>query len=43
MEIKSEFQDIEDIIMGLSQRGMPILREHLPSKYCKEAAEYILS
>ena len=28
MEIKSEFQDIEDIIMGLSQRGMPILREH---------------
>ena len=43
MEIKSEFQDIEDIIMGLSQRGMPILREHLPSKYCKEAAGYILS
>ena len=39
----TEFQDIESIIMSHSQRGMPILREHLPSNYCKEAAEYILS
>ena len=41
--MKSQFQDIENIIMSHSQRGMPILREHLPSKYCKESAEYILS
>ena len=39
----TEFQDIESIIMSHSQRGMPILREYLPSNYCKEAAEYILS
>ena len=39
----TEFKDIESIIMSHSQRGMPILREHLPSNYCKEAAEYILS
>ena len=41
--MKSEFKDIEDIIMSHSQRGMPILRDHLPSKYCQESAEYILS
>ena len=41
--MKSQSQDIENIIMSHSQRGMPILREHLPSKYCKESAEYILS
>ena len=34
---------IEDIIMSYSNRGMPILREHLPKNYCKESAEYILS
>ena len=34
---------IEDIIMSYSNRGMPILREHLPKNYCKEPAEYILS
>ena len=33
---------IEDIIMSYSNRGMPILREHLPKNYCKESAEYIL-
>ena len=26
-----------------SNRGMPLLREHLPTKYCKESTEYILS
>ena len=38
-----DMEDIEDIIMRHSNRGMPILREHLPSKFCKESAEYILS
>ena len=36
-------EEIENIIMSHSNRGMPILRKHLPPNYCKEAAEYILS
>ena len=41
--VNSEFEEIEDIIMRHSNRGMPHLREHLPTKYCKETSEYILS
>ena len=36
-------EEIENIIKSHSNRGMPILRKHLPPNYCKEAAEYILS
>ena len=36
-------EEIENIIMSHSNRGMPILRKHLPPNYCKDAAEYILS
>lgn len=41
--METDSKTIENIIMGHSQRGMPILREYLPSEYCKESAEYILS
>ena len=34
---------IESIILYHSRRGMHILREKLPEKYCKEAAQDILS
>ena len=41
--MESNLEEIENIIVKDSNRGMGILREYLPSKYCKEAAEYILS
>ena len=43
LSLKMSKEEIETIIMSHSNRGMPILRKHLPPNYCKEAAEYILS
>ena len=36
-------EEIESIIMRHSNRGMPLLIQHLPKNYCKESADYILS
>ena len=43
MKKENEQNEIESIIMRHSNRGMPLLIQHLSKNYCKESAEYILS
>ena len=34
---------IEDIILRHSKRGMNILREHMPERFCEDAAQALLA